>query len=278
MSGTRGLEEALDAASTATSLLVATDFDGVLAPLVIDPSRSAPLSGTVESLRGLAGLPGVHAAVVSGRDLATLRSLTGIGAAEPIVLIGSHGAESSSAAVRSAMAAGTPAGASAKDEARLASLREDISAVIRGHHSEAGLEFKAGAVVVLTRGLAIDVADRANRAACEVAQRHDGVRVRTGKSILEFTMSHADKGSAITALGDDRGATARIYFGDDLTDEDAFAQMTRPTDLTIKVGTGPTAARYRLDDEAAVAETLRRLLDLLASRRPEPQLTSEHTE
>ncbi|MDN5789816.1 MAG: trehalose-phosphatase [Micrococcales bacterium] len=273
MSDTRALGEALDAASRAASLLVATDFDGVLAPLMLDPRRSAPLPGTIESLRAMATLPDVHVAVVSGRDLRTLRSLTGIGTSEPIVLIGSHGAESSSAAVRPAMAAGP----SAEDEIRLAALREDLSAVIGGHHPEAGLEFKAAAVTVLTRGLATDVADRANHAAREVARRHDGVRVLTGKSILELTISEADKGSAIAALGDDRRATARIYLGDDVTDEDAFARMTGPTDVTIKVGAGPTAARYRLDDETAVAETFRALRDLLASRRPERSPTREHT-
>ena len=72
-------------------------------------------------------------------------------------------------------------------------------------------------------------------------------------------VSHADKGSAVTALGRSVDAVARIYFGDDVTDEDAFMRMRRPQDVTIKVGTGSTAARYRLDDEAAVARTLIKL-------------------
>ncbi len=49
----------------------------------------------------------VHVAVVSGRDLTTLRALTGIETEEPITLIGSHGAESSSAAARE-VGGGTP--------------------------------------------------------------------------------------------------------------------------------------------------------------------------
>ena len=70
-----------------------------------------------------------------------------------------------------------------------------------------------------------------------------------GKSVLELSVSHADKGSAVTALGRHVGAVARVYFGDDVTDEDAFMRMRRPEDVTVKVGTGSTAARYRVDDE-----------------------------
>ncbi|MEO7131401.1 MAG: hypothetical protein ABIZ07_08515, partial [Dermatophilaceae bacterium] len=45
------LDQALTDAVTASRLLVATDFDGVLSPLDLDPMRSAPLPGTIESLR-----------------------------------------------------------------------------------------------------------------------------------------------------------------------------------------------------------------------------------
>jgi trehalose-phosphatase len=80
-------------------------------------------------------------------------------------------------------------------------------------------------------------------------------------------VSHADKGSAVTALGRHVGAVARVYLGDDVTDEDAFMRMTRPDDLTVKVGAGSTAARYRVDDEDAAAELLRRLLRLCSAAR-----------
>ena len=76
-------------------MLVASDFDGVLAPLVLDPMSSRPQPGTVEALRALAELPEVDVAVVSGRDLATLGELTGLAASDGIVLVGSHGGESS---------------------------------------------------------------------------------------------------------------------------------------------------------------------------------------
>jgi trehalose 6-phosphate phosphatase len=256
--------EALERAAAAPTLLVATDYDGVLAPFDADPMKAAPLPGTIDTLRTLAGLPGVHVAVVSGRDLTTLRTLTGLGEDEPIVLIGSHGAESSSEAVRVAMEA---AAVTPDDEATLAELRSDIEALVKEHHPDAGIELKSAAVVVHVRGLPREVGDAAIADARRVALDHPGVKVLKGKSVLELSVSHADKGSAVTALGRHVDAVARVYLGDDVTDEDAFTRMRRPDDLTVKVGTGSTAARYRVDDEPAAAALLTRLQQLCSAAR-----------
>ncbi|CAN7238269.1 trehalose-phosphatase [Terrabacter sp. LjRoot27] len=262
MSAAAPTTETLEAAASAEVLLVATDFDGVLAPFDADPMRATPVEGTIETLRSLASLPGVHVAVVSGRDLDTLRELTGITEDEPIVLIGSHGAESSSQAVREAMEA---AAVTPDDEVTLAELRTDIEALVKEHHPEAGIEHKSAAVVVHVRGLPRETGDAAIADARRVALDHPGVKVLKGKSVLELSVSHADKGSAVTALGRHVGAVARVYLGDDVTDEDAFMRMRRPEDVTVKVGTGSTAARYRVDDEQAVAALLTRLEQLCSA-------------
>ncbi|GAA2160598.1 trehalose 6-phosphatase [Humibacillus xanthopallidus] len=260
--GLPALLETLEEVAAAKRLLLATDYDGVLARFAADPMRATAEPGTIDTLRSLADLPGLHVAVVSGRDLKTLRRLTGIDEDEPIVLIGSHGAESSDEAVRSAMehAAVTP-----DDEVTLTELRSDIEALVKEHHPEAGIEYKAAAVVVHTRGLSRELSDAAIADARRLALEHPGVKVLKGKSVLELSVSHADKGSAVTALGRSVDAVARIYFGDDVTDEDAFMRMRRPQDVTVKVGTGSTAARFRLDDEAAVARVLTRLWQLCSA-------------
>ncbi|MEW1952947.1 trehalose-phosphatase [Terrabacter sp. NPDC080008] len=259
------LEDALTRAAAAPCVLVATDYDGVLAPLVTDPMQATPVPGVIDSLRSLAALPDVHVAVVSGRDLATLRTLTGLEEDEPIVLIGSHGAESSSEAVREAMAA---ASVTPDDEATLAELRSDIEALVKESHPQANIELKPAAVVVHVRGLPPEVGDAAIADARRVALDHPGVKVLKGKSVLELSVSHADKGSAVTALARNLDASARLYLGDDVTDEDAFARLRRTDDVTVKVGTGSTAARYRVDDESAVAELLTRLLDSCSAAHP----------
>ncbi len=256
--------EALEQAASAESLLVATDYDGVLAPFDADPMSATPVPGTIETLRSLAGLSGVHVAVVSGRDLGTLRTLTGITADEPIVLIGSHGAESSSAAVREAMEA---AAVTPDDEVTLAELRSDIEALVKERHPEAAIEYKSAAVVVHVRGVPRELGDAAIADARRLALDHPGVKVLKGKSVLELSVSHADKGSAVTALGRHVGAVARVYLGDDVTDEDAFMRMRRPDDVTVKVGTGSTAARYRVDDEPGAAGLLTQLWELCSAAR-----------
>ena len=68
------LADAITAFAATDPILVATDFDGVLAPLVEDPSTSRPVDGSMELLRELATLPGVFVAIVSGRHLAALQA------------------------------------------------------------------------------------------------------------------------------------------------------------------------------------------------------------
>ena len=191
MSAVAPIGEALERAAEAATLLVATDYDGVLAPFDADPMKATPVPGAIDTLRSLAGLPGVHVAVVSGRDLATLRTLTEIGEDEPIVLIGSHGAESSSPAVREAMEA---AAVTPDDEATLAELRSDIEALVKEHHPDAGIEHKSAAVVVHVRGLPRDVGDAAIADARRVALDHPGVKVLKGKSVLELSVSPRRQG------------------------------------------------------------------------------------
>ena len=80
-------------------------------------------------------------------------------------------------------------------------------------------------------------------------------------------MTDADKGAALRRMRTELGAAGTVYLGDDVTDEDAFTRMRRPADLTVKVGTGSTAARYRVDDEPAAAALLQRLWQLCSATR-----------
>jgi trehalose 6-phosphate phosphatase len=257
------LVEAVESFAARTPVLVASDFDGVLAPFESDPEKVRPLPGAMETLRDLAAAPGVHVAVVSGRDLDTLARLTGVPQDDPIALIASHGAESSCAAVREAMeaAAMTP-----DDERRLEALTAAVTELVRERHPQVRVEHKAAAIVVHTRGLPPEIASPALSEARTVALTHEGVRVLRGKSVLEMSVSHADKGSALAAYGRHVGAAARLYLGDDVTDEDVFVRFTRDGDVTVKVGDGSTAARHRVADEAAAAELLATLATMLRGR------------
>ena len=256
MSTSPSLAAALSACASSTTLLVATDFDGVLAPLVQDPLQSRALPGTVETLEALAALPATHAAVVSGRDLDTLTSLTGLEDSS-VTRIGSHGAESSREDAAGA------AGALEDDQsATLDALVADLAPVVAAHPG-ASLEHKPSAVVLHTRGMEDGTAAPAEADALEVASRHTEVHVLHGKHVVEISVVKADKGTALMRLRDAVGADCVVYFGDDVTDEDVFRLLAEP-DVGVKVGEGPTAATHRVDGPEDVASAL---TALLAARR-----------
>jgi trehalose 6-phosphate phosphatase len=242
----------------APRVLVASDFDGVLAPLVLDPMQSRPLDGTIDSLTGLAALPATHAAVVSGRDLETLTVLTGL-ADSAVTRIGSHGAQSSR---------DTGSALTGDQQQTLERVRRDLEDLCAGLPADATLELKPSAVVLHTRRMADESAAReAEAAALELTSRYAGVHVLHGKRVVEVSVVRADKGTALLALRDEVGADVVAYFGDDVTDEDAFRALG-PEDVTVKVGRGETAARFRVDSPEDAAAALRLVLDRRAGRLP----------
>jgi len=85
------LELQLERIAHAPRLLVACDYDGVIAPITANPTRAFPSIEMVECLDQLAAIRQTDIAVVSGRSIESLRSLL----KRPLIwhLIGSHGAE-----------------------------------------------------------------------------------------------------------------------------------------------------------------------------------------
>ena len=92
--------------------------------------------------------------------------------------------------------------------------------------------------------------------------RWDEVHVKRGKKVLELAVVHTSKGDAVDTLRHRVGASAVMYLGDDVTDEDAFARLQGP-DVGVKVGGGDTAALFRISDPLEVA----RRLAMLANAR-----------
>ena len=87
--------------------------------------------------------------------------------------------------------------------------------------------------------------------------RHYGIQ--TGKRVIEMKPAGKDKGVAVREFMREapfRGRTA-VFVGDDATDEYGFAIVNRLHGHSIKVGSGQTAARWRLRDVKAVQAWLR---------------------
>ncbi|PRC42396.1 trehalose-phosphatase, partial [Mycobacterium sp. ITM-2017-0098] len=85
------LLHALDSVARVPRLLVTSDFDGTLAPIVNNPADARPLPAAADALVALARLPSTTTALISGRALQTLRELSSMPAT--VHLVGSHGAE-----------------------------------------------------------------------------------------------------------------------------------------------------------------------------------------
>jgi len=71
----KALRIAVAAFAARPRVVVAVGFGGTLGPFVTGPLQGRAVPGGLEALRGAAALGGVTAAVVSGRDLATLAAL-----------------------------------------------------------------------------------------------------------------------------------------------------------------------------------------------------------
>ena len=255
------LVKAITAFAASERPIVATDFDGVLAPIVLNPMDAAPLPGTVDALRTLASVDGVTAAVVSGRDLATLRRLTGLEEGSNVVLIGSHGAESSEPILEAAASAGLDESATRALESADRLLQRVIDEV-----PQARIERKPAGVVLHTRGLDEHEAARASSLAVEGAEKLDGVHAMRGKSVIELSVLDVSKGGALAALAVKRGSDATAYLGDDVTDETVFSLLAAgDAHLTVKVGPGDTSAKFRVEGPTDAADVLSNLRDALSA-------------
>lgn len=241
------LTRALDGLAATPRLLVVSDFDGTLAPIVSDPSAARALPASAEALTALADLPDTDAALVSGRALGVLRELSAMPAS--VHLVGSHGAEFDTGFAHDV-----------DDEllARIVAELREIAADRPG----VTVEPKPASVALHVRNASPDDGEAALAAAKEAATAWDA-QATAGKAVLEFAVISTDKGEAVDILREQTGATAVIFLGDDVTDEKAFRRM-RDGDVGVKVGPGESLAGHRVDAPEDVAEALEYLL---AARR-----------
>ncbi len=250
-----GLVTALEGFAMRPSLLIALDFDGVLAPIVADPGAARALPQSHRHLVSLAALPGVRLALVSGRQLADLREV----AAPPpgTLLVGSHGAEMSSGT-------GDPAPTALEPEAaellaRLVAELNRISAAHKGTH----VEVKPTGAVLHTRRAKREIAAEATQQALDGPATWPGVHLTHGKEVVELAVVAVTKGTALRELRERTRADAVLYVGDDVTDERAFAVLDGDAgDVSIRVGSGETVADHRLGSPDEVAAMLGLLVDL----------------
>ena len=251
------LIEPLRALAEASRLLVASDFDGTLAPITAQPGSARLASAAAVALRDLAAQPHTTVAIISGRGLADLRSRCN--EIPNAILVGSYGSECSETTVDEL---------SEVARTRLQRVTEYLHSIADGTPNFL-VEAKPLAAALHYRGAhPRDIYQAINRIALDSAN-WDEVHVRFGTQVVELGIVSASKGEALRQIRSRCDATAALFVGDDDTDEEAFAVLGE-TDLGVRIGPGPSLATARLPDVAAVAEMLTLLARLRATTIADP--------
>ncbi|MFD9660016.1 trehalose-phosphatase [Rhodococcus sp. NPDC059968] len=242
------LRRALSRVARTPRLLVASDYDGTMAPIVSDPEKAFPHAESVRALRALASLAGTTAAVISGRALKDLAALSRLPA--EVQLVGSHGSEFDIGFIHAI---------DADAKKLLGEITEELNRIAK-LHAGTSVEAKPASVALHVRNADAEEGALALAAVRADAGQRVGVQVTEGKAVIELAVVATDKGHALDLIRHQDGATAAVFVGDDVTDEKAFARLQGP-DLGVKVGPGDSLAEFRVSSTEDVAAALAFLLE-----------------
>jgi trehalose 6-phosphate phosphatase len=221
--------------------LLAFDFDGTLAPIVVDRDAAALSLETRHLLRTTALL--YPCAVVSGRSRADVAArVTGI----PLVaVVGNHGAEAGFGPLDSAL------------RERVASWRQMVRHQLSG---VVGIEIEdKGYSIALHYRRALEPRQAEQRIEAAIASLRGVVAFR-GQAVINVLPSEApNKSDALRALCKRFKLRLAVYVGDDRTDEEVF--RSGAVEVGVRVGEHPgSAAGYSLASQVEVDDLLRALV------------------
>jgi trehalose 6-phosphate phosphatase len=231
------LDEVRRAVAGSRRILLLLDFDGTLAPIVERPELAKLPEETRSLLFALNAEPRVSVAIVSGRSLADLRQHVGL----ETIYAGNHGLEIEGRGLRFQ----SPDISSARPV--LAKFASELGGRLTAIHG-AFIENKGPILSIHYRATEDAQIPLVLNAVESVYVRYtDVLELHHGKKVLEIgPRVRWNKGEAalwiLKQLGQD-GVLA-VCAGDDRTDEDIFVAL--PDSISIKVGEGATAARYRV--------------------------------
>jgi trehalose 6-phosphate phosphatase len=227
------------------------DIDGTLLDIAETPDAVEPKRGDRRMIGALQRCVGGALALVSGRNIASIDELF---APLELPCAGQHGVERRDVHGRVQRLAFP-----------LESLQRaarDVETFARQHE---GLVFEnKGHSVALHYRLAPQLADAAHAVVRKAAQRLGGrAEVQGGKMVAELKPVGRDKGMAIEDFMREPPFAGRVpvFLGDDVTDEYGFRVVNRLGGHSVKIGPGPTEARWRLADAAAARAWLRAWLE-----------------
>ncbi|HZD42331.1 MAG TPA: trehalose-phosphatase [Terriglobales bacterium] len=247
----------------APSIFLFLDFDGTLTELAPRPENVHLSSRRRQYLQGLAAVPGLSTAIISGRPIEDLKQLIGL---DGLFYIGNHGLEWLAPDGAENRCAIDPPVTDA-----LESLRDQFRD-FRVRAKGIFLEDKGTALALHYRMASEDTALTAKNDFLRAVVRHQqqgvALEILAGKEVVEAKPAAVNKGDAVAFFHRHFGAPALpIYCGDDYTDEGAFHRLDKKG-ITILVAEAPrrTAASFYLRNPNEVYEFLRYLVGVRRGR------------
>ena len=254
--------------------VVALDYDGTLTEIVPDPAAARIDDPSRSLIAQVARIPSLHVAVLSGRSVKDASERIAVA---NVAVVGNHGLELE--------------GWSLPDAERSRSALTSFIKKIQSNGSllfPAFVEDKGATATVHLRGTRADqdrdrllealqvrldsfLSERTPEADHGLAPQADPglacenqavlLRLHPGKASVEIRPAVAwDKARALLHLLEGWGASPEhtFYAGDDETDECVFAELS--AGMTVKVGGGPSRARYVAADPSEIYDFLRELV------------------
>lgn len=243
-----------DVIAAAARTIVGLDFDGVLSPIVDEPTEAyihpeAPgvLAGLAEAVQAIA--------VITGRPARQAIALGGLDEVadeiakhdKELFVFGQYGNERWRSTQRRIVSPRPPHG--------LSSFERELPRLLREADAEAAyVEEKGLAVAVHTRRLPEPSAafERLLPPMRELAERH-GLGLEPGRHVIEVRAPGMDKGRAVHTFVAEQEADGIVFAGDDLGDIEAFEAVVElreqgmPTLLVCSLSDEETALADRAD-------------------------------
>ncbi len=246
--------------------VVFLDYDGTLTPIVERPELAVMSQSMRETVRALADTCPV--AVISGRDRPVVEDFVRL---DTLYYAGSHGFDIAG-----------PDGKEIRHEVGkdfaplLAEVRKRLEAGLGGLEG-ALIEGKRFSLAVHYRLVAPERAGEVKKLVGELLAEHADLKMTPGKMVFELQPKiEWHKGMAVNwllkALELDGGGVLPIFLGDDITDEDAFREVSATGIGILVAGTGAdiseheTAARYILQGVGEVEQFLKNIAGAQSSR------------
>ncbi|MCR3755676.1 MAG: trehalose-6-phosphate phosphatase [Sodalis sp. Psp] len=221
------------------------DLDGTLTGIEAHPERVAIPIEIKQALCKLSATANGAVALVSGRSVAELDSLS-----TPFhgPAAGSHGAERRDA--RGKLHRVTLPTTLSTTLGR--ELRQAIATFDGCHVEEKGMAF------ALHYRQGKQYKDQLLALIHQIVYRHPELVLQSGKCVVELKPAGVNKGTAIKDFMQEAPFAERtpLFIGDDLTDESGFKQVNALQGISIKIGAGSTVAYYHLDDVNQVQQWL----------------------